>query len=213
VVKSEKTTLSRALTGRPTRFDLLEPALVFGAFLVAAWILPLFPHNVLLQSIVGAGAVVGLGWSLARKKDSLAVLGLRLDNLVSASAVLLLITAILLAPAYWLDPDAEIEIALGKLFGYFLWALFQQFLVVAGFWRNFRGHALPTALAFSLAHAPNFPLMALVLVAETLWLVLFARFRNLFGLALAHAFAAVIVGELLVPEWLSSLRVGIHYLE
>ncbi|MGH9323229.1 MAG: CPBP family glutamic-type intramembrane protease, partial [Vicinamibacteria bacterium] len=86
-------------------------------------------------------------------------------------------------------------------------------LVVAGFWRNFRSNAFLTALVFSLAHAPNLPLMALVLVAETVWLLLFARFRNLLSFALAHALAALVVSHALVPDWLPSLRVGLHYLE
>jgi hypothetical protein len=199
------------LAGSETRFDLREPALVFGAFLVAAWLLPLFPHTVLFQLIIGVAAAVGLAWSIARKKDSLAVLGVRVDNVLAATAVFLLVTAFLATPAYLMD--GEISISLDGLVGYFFWALFQQFLVVAGFWRNFRSHALPAALVFSLAHAPNVPLMLLVLAAETLWLLLFARFRNLFSLALAHAVAALIAGQALVPDWIPSLRVGLHYLE
>jgi hypothetical protein len=194
-----------------TRYDVREPALVFGAFVAASWLLPLFPRTVLLQSIFGGGAVLGLSWSIARRKDSLALLGVRADNLLPATAVFLFVTATLIAPAYWMD--ADMEIALGDLFGYFLWALFQQFLVVAGFWRNFRSQSFPAALVFSLAHAPNVPLMALVLLAESVWLFLFSRFRNLFSLALAHALAALIVSRTIVPDWLSSLRVGLHYLE
>jgi hypothetical protein len=55
--------------------------------------------------------------------------------------------------------------------------------------------------------------MALVLVSETVWLLVFGRLRNLYGLALAHALAAVLVSEWLIPEWVPSLRVGLHYLE
>lgn len=197
--------------GSQTRYHLREPALVFGAFLVASWLLPLVPHTVLFQSILGAGAVLGLAWSIARNKDSLAILGVRADNVFPATAVFLFVTATLIAPLYWMD--ADMEIILGDLFGYFPWALFQQFLVVAGFWRNFRCRGLPAALVFSLAHAPNVPLMVLVLLAEAVWLFLFSRFRNLFSLALAHALAAVVVSQAIVPDWLSSLRVGLHYLE
>jgi hypothetical protein len=193
------------------RWNLREPALVFGAFLIAAWLLPLVPHPVLLQSLVGAAAVLGLLWRIARKKESLAELGVRVDNLLPAIGAYLLVSAILVAPAIVLN--GEIEIAAEDVFEYFFWALFQQFLVVAGFWRNFRRRAFETALVFSLAHAPNVPLMALVFVVETLWLLLFRRFRNLFALALAHACAALVAGQTLVPEWLSSFRVGLHYLE
>jgi hypothetical protein len=195
----------------PDRGNLREPALVFGAFLLAAWLLPLAPQTVLLQSVVGVGAVLGLLWSIARRKESLVEIGVRLDTLLPAMGVYLLVTTVLVAPAIaW---DGEIEIAAEDVLGYFFWALFQQFLVVAGFWRNFRRRALPAALVFSLAHAPNLPLMALVFVVETLWLLLFRRFRSLFALALAHACAALVAGQTLVPEWLTSFRVGLHYFE
>ncbi|HJS74246.1 MAG TPA: hypothetical protein VJ921_08175 [Vicinamibacteria bacterium] len=199
------------MTERPTHVDLREPALVFGAFLVASFLLPLLPNAALWQSTFGVAAVCGLAWSIARRKDSLAALGIRIDNFLPAAGMFLLVTAILAAPLYWLDRDLEIDPR--NLLEYFFWATFQQFLVVAAFWRNFRGRAFPAALVFSLAHAPNLPLMALVLAAETVWLLLFNRFRNLFALALVHAGAALVAGQALVPEWLSSLRVGLHYLE
>jgi hypothetical protein len=198
-----------------SRFDLRVPALVFGCFLAAAWLLPLFPKTVLLQSIVGAGVAIWLALGIARdirNGEPLAPLGVRVDNLLPASAVFLLVTALLIAPAYW-KSERGIAVSLPELSLYFLWALFQQFLVVAGFWRNLRGSAFLAALAFSLAHAPNVPLMALVLVSETVWLLVFGRLRNLFSLALAHALAAVLVSEWLIPEWVPSLRVGLHYLE
>jgi hypothetical protein len=201
----------KGVTPRP-RFDLRVPGIVFGSFLVAAWVLPLLPQTVLLQCIVGASVALGLAISISRKKESLPRLGVRLDNLLPASAGFLLVTAALIAPAYF-GSEREIEVTLPDLFLYFLWALFQQFLIVAGFWRNLRENALLAAIAFSLAHAPNVPLMVLVLVAETVWLLLFTRLRNLFGLALAHALAAILVSQWLVPEWIRSLRVGLHYLE
>jgi hypothetical protein len=192
--------------------SLREPALVFGCFLIAAWLLPLFPQTVLLQSILGAVVALALAIRIFRKKEPLSRLGVRLDNLLPASAGFLLVTALLVAPAYF-GSKREIAVSLPDLFLYFLWALFQQFLIVAGFWRNLRENALWAAVAFSLAHAPNVPLMVLVLVAETVWLVVFSRLRNLFSLALAHALAALLVSQWLIPEWVPSLRVGLHYLE
>jgi hypothetical protein len=158
---------------------------------------------------VGAGAVLALSRSIARSGESPRDLGLRLDNLLPATAAFLGVTALLALPA--IAAESSISIAPSEIFRYFLWALFQQFLVVAGFWRNFRGNAVLSALVFALAHAPNLPLMALVLAAETVWLLLFARFRNLASLALAHAGAALVVSHALVPEWIPSLRVGLGY--
>jgi hypothetical protein len=199
------------MTSLAPRYHFREPALVFGAFLAAAWLLPLLPQTVLLQSLFGVAAVLGLAFSLARRNDSLPALGIRIDNFLPAAGVFLAVTAIAAAPLFWREEDIEIDAL--QLLEYFFWASFQQFLVIAGFWRNLGKRAFPAALVFSLAHAPNLPLMALVLAAETIWLFLFTRFRNLFALALAHALAALVAGQALVPEWLSSLRVGLHYLE
>ncbi|MGH9322127.1 MAG: hypothetical protein ACRD3V_19860, partial [Vicinamibacteria bacterium] len=84
-----------------SRSDLREPSIVFGIFLVAAWLLPLLPHTVLLQSVVGAGAVVALFFRIARSGEPIAAIGVRVDNLLPASAVFLLVTGLLAAPALW----------------------------------------------------------------------------------------------------------------
>lgn len=185
------------------------PSLVLGVFLGASWLVPLLPRPVLLQGLLGAAAALFLTLRLARTDGSFAVIGLRLDNLLPSTAVFLTATALLAAPALCIGEP--VSIAPDEIFRYFFWALFQQFLVVAGFWRNLRENAWLTALAFSIAHAPNVPLMALVFAAETVWLLLFARFRNLASLALAHAGGALVASHALVPVYLPSLRVGLVY--
>ena len=197
-----------------------DPALVFGAFLVASWLAPLAPRaTVPLQALLGAAAVVGL---LFRVRRDLRGVGLRVDNLASTVAVFLLAACALSAPVVAFMTVSPISG--GELATYSVWAFFQQFLVVAGFWRPFREMlgprtsvareataALLASGAFALAHLPNLPLMLLVLVAEFVWLVLFARFRNLFSLSLAHALAALVASHGLAPDWLSSMRVGLRY--
>src|SRR5262249_36204265 len=73
-----------------------------------------------------------------------------------------------------------------------------------------RASALAAAV-FAAAHAPNLRLMGLVFAAELVWLLGFARFRNLFALALAHAAAALVVKHALVGTWLPSMKVGLGY--
>lgn len=200
-----------------------EPAILFGALVAASWIAPLVPEWTLeIQTILGIAAVAGLLWSAARDRVELSQLGLRWDNLLGSSVAFFVPTAILIASFPW--RGERITLTAGELSSYFLWALFQQFLVVAGFWRHFRGTlearnptprvvmaAASTASIFAAAHAPNLPLAGLVFLAEALWLVLFARFRNLASLALAHAAAALAAAHTLVPDWLPSMTVGIRY--
>lgn len=201
----------------------IEPALLFGALLAAALLAPLVPEwTVAIQTFLGVTAAAGLLWSAARDRVELSQLGLRWDNLLGSSVAFFVPTAILIASFPW--RGERITLTAGELSSYFLWALFQQFLVVAGFWRHFRGTlearapmpreimvAASTASVFAAAHAPNVALAGLVLLAETLWLVLLARFRNLASLALAHAAAALAVAHTLVPDWLPSMTVGLRY--
>jgi hypothetical protein len=53
--------------------------------------------------------------------------------------------------------------------------------------------------------------MGIVFVAELVWLACFTRFRNLFGLAVAHSVAAIVVKHDLVRGWLPSMKVGLRY--
>jgi len=202
---------------------LREPALVFAAFLAAAWLAPLVSGwRLLLQSVLGIGAALAIVRSAMRDGVAPSELGLRVDNLFASSFLLLLLTVLPLAPVHMLagGPSfrpSEVLIYLG-------WAFFQQFVVVAGVWRHFcrrtgamttwrsgLGAAALAAFLFALAHAPNLLLMGLVFGAEVVWLVCFTRFRNLFALALAHSLAAIVVKHDLVPRWLPSMKVGLGY--
>jgi hypothetical protein len=188
-----------------------------------SWLAPLVPGWTLpIQVALGLAAIAGLVWSARRDRVALSLLGLRWDNFLGSSVAFLVPTAILIAFVPW--RGERVTLIASDLSSYFLWALFQQLLVVAGFWRHFRGTlearspmprelmaAVSTAGVFAAAHAPNVPLAGLVFLGETLWLVLFARFRNLASLALAHATAALVVVHTLVPDWLPSMTVGILY--
>jgi hypothetical protein len=164
-------------------------------------------------------------------------MGIRVDNLLASSALLLGVTAALAVAAIALRGRLGGELAfvfpLNELPSYFGWALFQQFVAVGAFWLPFRGWkgarasrvrspgvlfegkaAIAVGVVFALAHAPNVGLMLLGFVAETLWLLAFhrRRCRNLFALSLAHAAAALVVSHHLVPSpWLPSMTVGLSY--
>jgi hypothetical protein len=202
---------------------LRAPAVVFGVFVAAAWLAPLLPAwRLVLQALLGMGALLAVIRNAMRDGVPLSELGLRADNLLASSFLLLLVTVLPLAAMHMLAGRPGFRPS--EVLIYFGWALFQQFVVVAGFWRYFRrptgttttwrsglGAAVPSAGLFALAHAPNLALMGLVFAAELVWLVCFTRFRNLFALALAHSLAAIAVKHDLVPGWLSSMKVGLGY--
>ncbi len=201
---------------------LREPALVFAVFLAAAWLPPLVPEwRLALQAVLGIGALLAIIRSAIRDGVAFSDLGLRVDNLLASSFLLLLVTVLPLAAMHELTGKPGLRSS--EVLIYFPWAFFQQFIVVAGFWRYFWQPARPTiwksafgaaaltSALFALAHSPNLLLMGLVFVAELVWLVCFTRFRNLFALAVAHSLAAIIVKHDLVPGWLPSMKVGLGY--
>jgi hypothetical protein len=202
---------------------LREPALVLGAIASATWLAPLAGRWTLtLQTAVGI--TVGLVVVRSATMDGVAFseLGVRVDNLPVSGVVFLALILLPLAALRGLARGADLRP--GEVAAYFGWALFQQFGVVAAFWRHVRpgtgpwrswrselGAAALAAGLFALAHAPNVRLMSLVFGAEMVWLAGFTRFRNLFALAFAHSLAAITVKHCLVPLWLPSMKVGLGY--
>jgi len=196
---------------------------VFAVFLAAAWLpAPGSLWRLALQAVLGIAAAVAIVRNTVRDGVALRELGVRADNLFVSSAVLLLVTVLPLAVVHRLAGRPGLRP--GEVPIYFGWALFQQFVIVAGFWRYLRrptgavttwtsdiGAAAFTAALFALAHAPNLVLMAIVFVAELVWLICFTRFRNVLALALAHSVAAIVVKHDLVPGWLPSMKVGLGY--
>jgi len=195
---------------------------VFGLYLAAAWLAPLAPGGRrAVQAALGAGALLVLARGVRRDGVAPRELGLRVDNLVGSAVFFLALDAVPLVPV--LGRAGLPDIAPGEVLTYSAWALFQQLLVTAGFWRHFRDPAGRSSLrdavrasalaaaVFALAHAPNLPLMGLVFGAELVWLLGFSRFRSLFALALAHALAALVIKHALVGGWLPTMKVGLGY--
>lgn len=215
--------MPQVASARPLGARLREVALILGLFLAAAWLAPLVPGGRwLLQSALGIGALLVIVGGVRRDGVALRALGLRVDNLLGACLFFLVLDALPLVAVAGLGGFREVDVR--EVLTYFGWALFQQFVVVAGFWRHLRpgtgpwrsgrselGAAALAAGLFALVHAPNVALMGLVFGAELVWLVCFTRFRNLFAFALAHSLAAIVVKHSLVPGWLPSMKVGLGY--
>jgi len=178
-----------------------------------------------VQAFLGMAVLAVLFRGVRRDGVAASELGVRVDNLLAAVLFFLALDAVPLLSVLGRAgvEDMRRSIDSQEVLTYWAWALFQQFLVTAGFWRHFRSAAgggsagdelraaALAATVFALAHAPNGPLMGLVFVAEVVWLLGFARFRNLFALALAHAVAALVVKDAFVGRWLPSMKVGLGY--
>ncbi|MEW6338353.1 MAG: type II CAAX prenyl endopeptidase Rce1 family protein [Acidobacteriota bacterium] len=165
-----------------------------------------------------AGAVICLAWVALRIRGEPGVLrswGFRTDTLVPALRPVGIATAsILAAIAVWAAAAQRLPPPPGfwpTLVLYPLWGIAQQFLLNAVLARRLR-EALPewaawtlaTAL-FSLAHAPDVPLMLLAGAAGALWIPIYRRWPNLWLLGFCHGVlgSAVWYGVLGRDAWLA----------
>ncbi|MEW9570294.1 lysostaphin resistance A-like protein [Rhodanobacter sp. Si-c] len=133
----------------------------------------------------------------------------------------------------WLMPFALLPLALlliagygghfkvpapGHVLVYLLWAVLQQWLMLAVVLRRLEGGRLHpalavllTALVFALMHTPNGALMQLCLLAELWWAWCFRRSRTLLPVAAAHVVCALLVEAGLVGDVLRSLEVSARF--
>ncbi|HEX6536954.1 MAG TPA: CPBP family glutamic-type intramembrane protease [Gemmatimonadaceae bacterium] len=150
------------------------------------------------------GAVIG---SHLLRRETPAALGLRLTNLHrcarAAGPPLFAIALMIVAVGAWYGRADRIASQRAVLIfaGYVPWALFQQWALNGYFTNRFaasvRSPASAAALAgacFAGAHAPNWALMGVTLLAGYLAARLYLAHRNLLVLALAHA----LLGTMLV---------------
>lgn len=162
------------------------------------------------------GAVVG---SHLLRGETPSALGLRLTNLRrcarAVGAPLLAIAVIIVAVGAWCGRADRLasERAMLIFAGYVPWALFQQWALNGYFVNRFaasvRSPASAAALAgacFAGAHAPNWALMGVTLLAGYLAARLYLAHRNLLVLALAHA----LLGTMLVLAVPSSIMHGMR---
>jgi membrane protease YdiL (CAAX protease family) len=159
--------------------------------------------------------------SHALRRESLADIGLRFDNLrESLAEALVMITPTVLVVYFFgvamgetrhmSPPNMVISVA-----GLFPWALFQQYGLVAVFSRRLRLISdkpfvtdVGCATIFALLHLPNPLLMSATFGAGYCVSVLFRRSPNLFALALAHALVSSTIHHALPDAITLSMSVG-----
>lgn len=105
------------------------------------------------------------------------------------------------------------------LWGYFVWAVMQQFLLQSYFLSRFLrltssrwGAVLSVTLLFAIAHIPNPVLTLATLVWGMCCCILFLRYRNIYTLGIAHAVLGICFA-IAIPDHLHHhMRVGLGYL-
>ena len=197
----------------------LEVLLVYAGILLYIWRWQ-FTHprvwTVLLACVLASHIL---------HRDSLRNLGLTFENLrPSAQSILPLALALFL-------PITIYGFASGKLLlvvpnmrtlmsfaGYGLWSLFQQYVTQSYFHNrlmhlvdNHHLSSLMVALMFGGAHIPNEILMIATTFGGFILAEVFARHRNIYPLALAHAVGGFLIAALTPAALIHNMRVGPGY--
>lgn len=126
-----------------------------------------------------------------------------------AAAALL---GVALLQSHWLVPGSQ-RIAL-----YLPFVLLQQLVLLGFLWPRAQTllprHArLFAAALFALAHAPNFALMLLSLLAAWWWLTLFERHRAWLPILASHYLLGLLAITCLPPDFLYSAELGLRYFQ
>lgn len=106
---------------------------------------------------------------------------------------------------------------LWQILGYPLWALEQEFILNSFLFLNLERLAgtrlaiVLSALAFAVAHIPNPLLTVLTLLAGLVFCALFARYRNIWALAIAHALLGMTIAASAPVSITHRMRVGRGY--
>jgi membrane protease YdiL (CAAX protease family) len=153
---------------------------------------------------------LGLRWQAMR----------RLWWLPSVSLVLAVMAIALAWRGGALHPAFGTDTRLWQYGGYFVWALFQQFVLQSYFFvrlefllRDSGRAVLACALLFSLLHIPNAFLMVTTLAAGLVFCELFRRHRSLYPLGLAHAICGLCIAVTLSTDLHHGMRVGQGFLD
>ena len=144
--------------------------------------------------------------------------GLRQSSWLALTALALAVVLVgVLHGAGWQLPAIQRPIQLWRVGAYSVWAVEQEFILNSFLFLNLeqlagtRRAILFSAVIFAIAHIPNPLLMALTLLAGLAFCTAFARYRNIWPLAVAHALLGITVA-VSVPDGVTHhMRVGLGY--
>jgi len=203
-----------------SRISVLEISATFFLILAQIWFVGrlLSPYTIL-----PLGLMI-VSWVL--HKDTLQSLGLSkfefkgfgpLWIIVAVGTVIVLIIGFLVNRSEIRESNLFVGLPL-RFASYLVPALFQQ-IVLNGFFVN-RIQSITdkqnlviciAGILFCIIHAPNPVLLILTLIGGTISAYFFLRMRNVYPLAVAHAFLATVAYCVLPQLWHHGFRVGMEY--
>ncbi|MGE5325651.1 MAG: type II CAAX prenyl endopeptidase Rce1 family protein [Deltaproteobacteria bacterium] len=163
--------------------------------------------------------------SHAAHRDSLRDLGLTFDGMLQNAKIILPLALLILAPAFAyglavgsIRPQLKEWPELRYFGGYVVWCIFQQYLTQSYFHNRIMRvvesrhvSSAITALMFGAAHIPNPVLMAVTTLGGFILSEVFARYRNIWPLALVQAVSGVLLATLAPAAIIHNMRVGPGY--
>ena len=185
-----------------------EAALVFSLILIYIWWLRFrYPYSwILILGLVAASHVI--------QGETFGALGFRRMSYGFArlAPAVALIAVVLLAIGLVFHTIREVswQGAVSSFVLYSFWGLFQQYVLNGYFVNRFveflprRPQAVPAlaGVCFSLAHMPNWFLMAIALPGGYLCARIYMKYRNLYFLGLAHGIIGFLI-HLVTPDSIS----------
>ena len=186
------------------------------------WAVPFLPNPKLAYGGLAMLILILLAVVQLRDGATAYELGFRIDNFLPVlrriSAQLALFIALILLIGFATDSLNFCMRFLGMLLAVPLWALLQQYLLLAFVHRRLRlilgeGHrvVIITALVFAFFHLPNLMLTVACAVAGYIWTWAYERSPNLLANAMTHTIASAIIANSL-PHWLlQNMFVGANH--
>lgn len=148
------------------------------------------------------------------KHRNLKDMGLRLDNWRDSCKILAVFTGVAMPVLYLVWQSFfpvnnlfyQSSAFWKKLFSYPFWALFQQYIFLAFFFRRYRTIFAPripvavffSALTFAMIHIPNPSLFVLCFAGGIVWAIVYDKSPNLFTIAISQAAFGVFVSSILL---------------
>jgi membrane protease YdiL (CAAX protease family) len=203
----------------PRTRDLLEVILAYSLILIVIWI-----PNPLQRILYWITFAIVITLTLLRR-ESLTTLGLGTTGILRSLwvvGVALLLALLAMGLAFRLHTLHSLfgrAPVVTHAWGYFIWAIMQQFLLQSYFLlrllrltsKLWLAVAIATLL-FAVAHIPNPVLILLTLIWGLISCLLFLRYRNIYTLGIAHGILGICLAITIPDHIHRHMRVGLGYL-
>jgi hypothetical protein len=220
--RADVNAIPNALNSAVAAWEIASIVLSFG---IGEWVVFAFaPGSRWLLVVPVICALFLAVYSHRQRKESLRMIGWRLDNLAQALrslAVPTLVGGVILLSIGWMKESLHFD--RGNLwswaFGLLIWATAQQYFLQGFINRRAqiifgkgKTSVIIVGVLFAILHLPNPILSLATLIGGILWAAVYQRVPNLFALGISHALLSFTLA-ISLPNWLlNSLRVGFKYL-